>query len=235
MTLDVNEIVSRKIAELDENHVIEKAIEKKIETVVTQAIEDAFNWDFSRKISEKIKEQVGNIAESISLNSYNALVADTVKNIIEADMNRDLAEKVQAKIHELLLVTDKSVKLSDIVEKYKEVNFDDEDEYSFNVIESEREGYASSIFYKKLSFCDEDKDKEMWNIEFMRFSNDGDWKISSFKYEGETYFSHTGVSTLKHYDKFECLILRCMLNNLPVEIDYSARDCENELYHSNVD
>lgn len=174
MTLDVNEIVTKKIAELDENHVIEKAIEKKIETVVTQAVEAAFNWDFSRKISEKIKEQVGNIAESISLNSYNSLVADTVKNIIEADMNRDLAEKVQAKIREILLVTDKSVKLSDIVEKYKEVNFDDEDEYSFNVIEADREGYSSEIFYKKFSFCDDSKDKEMWNIEFVRFFNNND-------------------------------------------------------------
>lgn len=39
MVLDVNEIILKKIKELEENKVIENAIEKKIESVVLQAID----------------------------------------------------------------------------------------------------------------------------------------------------------------------------------------------------
>ena len=40
------------------------------------------------------------------------------------------------------------------------------------------------------------------------------------------------LTELRHYDGFECLILKCMLNRIPVEIDWDESQCEYELYQS---
>ena len=130
MTLNVNEIIEKKIQELENNHVIEDAIQKKIASVINDAVESAFNWEFTRAISDEIKKQIGNIAQNLKLNSYNTLIADTVGKLIDVELNKDLVEKVQTKFRNLMLVTEKSVKFSDIVKKFKEFCCDDDSEYS---------------------------------------------------------------------------------------------------------
>lgn len=228
MELNVNEIIENKIKELEENHVIENAIQKKIESVIKDAIDSAFSWEFSRAISDEIKKQVGNIAESVKLNSYNTLIADTIKNITENELKEDLAEKVQTKIRDMLLITEHTVKFSDIVKKFKEICCDDETEYSYEVVESNEE-HSGGFYYKKFDF-QPDNDGEKLSVTFSRYNTD-QWKIFRVFYDNEIKYSTDGVSTLKKYDSFECLILKCLLNNLPIELDFDADDCEEELHH----
>lgn len=228
MDLNVNKIIQDKIHELEENHVIENAIQEKIESVIKNAVDSAFNWEFSQAISDEIKKQVGNIAESVKLNSYNTLIAETIKNITENELKEDLAVKVQAKIRDMLLVTDHAVKFSDIVKKFKEICCDDENEYSYEVVESNEE-HSGGFYYKKFDFKP-DNDGEKLAITFSRYNTDP-WKIFSVRYDNETKYSTEGISTLKKYDSFECLILKCLLNKLPIELDFDAEDCEEELHH----
>lgn len=229
MTLDISKIVSDKIKELDENKIIEQAIQNQIESVITSAVNNAFDYEFSRKISEKIKEQVGDIASSISLNSYNTMVSNTVKNILQAELNEDLAKKVQSKVRDLCLVSDKAVKLSDIVKKFKEENFDEDEDYNYSVKASERK--SGSFTYLCFTFTsDNDDDEECWEIEFSHYA--GKWTIYKVQYKNKVFYWYSGMSSVKNYDNFECFLWRCILNNISIEIDWSPEDCERELYQS---
>lgn len=229
MTLDISKIVSDKIKELDENKIIEQAIQSKIESVITSAVDDAFSYEFSRKISQKIKEQVGDIASSISLTSYNTMVSNTVKNILQAELNEDLANKVQSKVRELCLGSDKAVKLSDIVKKFKEENFEEDEDYSYSVKATERKRVAFT--YMCFTFTSNNHDDEgCWEIEFSRY--DKKWTIFEARYKNAVFERHSGMLSVKNYDNFECFLWRCILNNIPIEIDWSPEDCEEELYQS---
>lgn len=225
MVLNVNEIIENKIRELESNHVIEDAIQKKVESVVKDAVDSAFNWEFSRVISEEIKKQVGNIAASVKLNSYNTLIADTVRNITEMELNKDLAEKVQTKLHALMLVTEKSVKFTDIVKSFRECCCDDDREYSYEVSETERECYGS--LYKEFVFTPSGNDFYKLRIELSE--HDGVWTIFRVDFDGETTYYDNKISVLKNYSSFECLVLKALLNRLPIELDCSTADCEKIL------
>lgn len=233
MELNVNEIIEKKIKELDENRIIEKAIEDKIEQVIKNAIDSAFSWDFSRAISDEIKKQIGNIAESVKLNSYNTLIADTVKNITENELKDDLAKKVQEKFHDIMLVDNKSIKFSDIVKKFKEVCLEEDETYEYEVSESSKDD--GNFYYKTFDFVEPfNSYADKLSITFSRYRDD-DWTIFKVVYDDETNYSTQGVSMLKRYDGFECLALKCLLNRLPIEIDWKTEDCEEELNCSNND
>jgi hypothetical protein len=226
MTLNVNEIIEKKIQELENNHVIEDAIQKKIASVINDAVESAFNWEFTRAISDEIKKQIGNIAQNLKLNSYNTLIADTVGKLIDVELNKDLAEKVQTKFRNLMLVTEKSVKFSDIVKKFKEFCCDDDSEYSYEVRDSESESFGWK--YKTFKFEPDNTDCE--KLEITLSENQDVWTIFKVRYDGETNYCNDGVPVLKDYDPFECLVLKCLLNRLPIELDCSCSDCEGILY-----
>lgn len=229
MTLDINKIVLDKIKELDENKIIEQAIQSKIESVITSAVDDAFSYEFSRKISQKIKEQVGDIASSISLNSYNTMVSNTIKNILQAELNEDLANKVQSKVRELCLGSDKAVKLSDIVKKFKEENFEEYEDYSYSVKATERK--RGAFTYQCFTFTnDNHDDEECWEIEFSHYAEK--WTIFEARYKNAVFNRWSGMLSVKNYDNFECFLWRCILNNISIEIDWSPEDCEEELYQS---
>ena len=234
MILDINKIVSDKIKELDENKIIEQAIQSKIESVITSAVNDAFSYEFSRKISQKIKEQVGDIASSISLSSYNTMVSNTVKNILQAELNEDLANKVQSKVRELFLGSDKAVKLSDIVKKFKEENFEVDEDYSYSVKATEQK--IGSFTYLCFTFTSDNHDDEgCWQIEFSQIESSHyaeKWTIFEARYKNAVFDRYSGIHSVKNYDNFECFLWRCILNNIPIEIDWSPEDCEEELYQS---
>lgn len=225
MVLNVNEIIENKIRELESNHVIEDAIQKKVESVVKDAVDSAFNWEFSRVISEEIKKQIGNIAASVKLNSYNTLIADTVRNITEMELNKDLSEKVQTKLHALMLVTEKSVKFTDIVKSFRECCCDDGCEYSYEVSETARECYGS--LYKGFVFTPSGDDFYKLRIELSDY--DGVWTIFRVDFDGETTYFNDKISVLKDFTQFECLVLKALLNRLPIELDCSPADCEEIL------
>ena len=230
MTLNINEIVLNKIQELDESKIIEQAIEKKIESVITDAVDKAFAWEFRLAIETKIKEQVGDIAGRIKLNSYNEMVAMTVKNILEVELNQDLAEKVQTKVRDLLLVQKSAVKFSDINQKYKLVNYDDDENYYFKVVRTEEKDRGFT--HVKYSFYpSDDTDLKKWSITFLKYKNDP-FTISTVTYEDETKYYYENISTLKNYDGFECLVLKSLLNKLPIEIDVDESQCEHMLCQS---
>ena len=224
MKLDVNEIIEKKIQELDENHVIEIAIEEKIASVIKSAVENALSWDFTRAISDKIKEQIGTVAANIKLNSYNALVADTVRNILELELNKDLAEKVQSKVRELMLVTESTVKLSDMLKKFKDYACPGDEEYSYEVYVSDDNMYGT---YKKFEFKPDNDNCKKLGITFGCF--DSVWTIFSVRYDGETKYSRDNISVLKYYDPFESLLMKCLLNDIPIELDISGDECESLL------
>lgn len=233
MELNVNEIIEKKIKELDENRIIEKAIEDKIEQVIKNAIDSAFSWDFSRAISDEIRKQIGNIAESVKLNSYNTLIADTVKNITENELKDDLARKVQEKLHDIMLVDNKSIKFSNIVKKFKEACLGENETYEYEVSESNKDD--GRFHYKTFDFVEPfNSYADKLSITFSKYGDD-DWTIFKVVYDDETNYSTQGISMLKRYDEFECLVLKCLLNRLPIEIDWETEDCEEELNRSDND
>lgn len=238
MILNVNEIVEKKMRELEENHVIEKAIEQRIESIVTSAVNNAFDYDFSHAVTCEIKKQIGDIAANVKLNSYSELVASTIRNITEAELGKELGDKIQEKLRSLLLVSKQTIKLSDIISLFKKVNYEDEQTYSYNVCETDKEE-TYGITYKTFKFAPLTDSGMKWEIRFVRYSSDVNFTIASVDYDDEKYYNYrirsSGISTLKSYDTFECLILKCILNDLPVEIDMSADDIEAELYTSNDD
>ena len=84
--------------------------------------------------------------------------------------------------------------------------------------------------YKKFIFIPED-DGEKLEIELMKYQGQP-WELNKVRYNDEMKYSRESISTLKHYDQFECLILRCFLNSLEIELDMNADSCMDELYQS---
>ena len=128
---DFNKIITDKITEMENSGTIQKIIEEKISKTINSAIDSCFDWDFEQQIKKQIKESVGDIASKIKLNSYNSFIATAIENIVNVELNKDLKEKINTKLTQALIVTEKEIKLSKIIEEFKRYECDDDEEYSY--------------------------------------------------------------------------------------------------------
>lgn len=229
---DFNKIITDKITEMENSGTIQKIIEEKILKTIDSAINSCFSWEFEQQITKQIKESVGDIASKIKLNSYNSFIATAIENIVNVELNKDLKEKINTKLTQALTVTEKEIKLSKIIEKFKIYECDDEEEYSYccNIKKDEDSSFKTvNIIIQKEdndSFYNKNTEFEIHALSF----KDEPFKISWVNYNELKYNSE--LAFIKDFNNFEVMLLKAIFNKIPFIIDMDEEEIENELYHN---
>lgn len=227
--MDVEKIVSDKVKELVENKTIENLISKSIETTILNEIKRVFtSYQFASSIEKLIKDQIGDIASIVKLNSYNTLISKTIEDVLNNSVKEDLKEKIQNVIKNQFIVTDKEIKLSDVVKAFKDT-IDEDEEYSYSVTIESRES-SFNFVHKKIIFYNDKTDETEVVIELMTDSNGEGLTITGVRYDD---FNIENIATLRSYNDFECMLIKGYLNGLQFVIDMTESECESELYNSN--
>lgn len=229
---DFNKIITDKITEMENSGTIQKIIEEKISKTIDSAINSCFNWDFEDKIKKQIEESIGDIASKIKLNSYNSFIATAVKNIVNVELNKDLKEKINTKLTQALTVTDKEIKLSQIIEEFKRYECDNEEEYSYccNIKKYEEFSFkrVDITIQKENSNSYYNKNPEI-KIHALSY-RDEPFRISWVNYNELKYDSE--LAFIKDFNNFEAMLLKAVFNKIPFIIDMDENQIENELYNN---
>lgn len=229
---DFNKIITDKITEMENSGTIQKIIEKKISETINTAIDSCFDWDFKDQIKKQIKEAVGDIASKIKLNSYNSFIATAIENIVNVELNNDLKEKINTKLTQALIVTEKEIKLSKIIEEFKKYECDDDEEYSYccNIKKDEDSSFKTvNIIIQKEdndSFYNKNTEFKIHALSF----KDEPFKISWVNYNELKYDSE--LAFIKDFNNFEAILLKAVFNKIPFIIDMDEKQIEDELYNN---
>ncbi len=227
--MDIENIVSNKVKELIDNKTIENAIKANIEKTILSNINSIFNgYEFSSSIRNMINAQIGNIAETVKLNSYNSLIVQTVEDVLNKQVKDDLKEKLKSVIEKQFLVTEKEIKLSDVVNAMKE-DLNNPESHSFKVtVRDYTSCWDSGFKYKEIKFlCNDDKnDDYSYDIRIGSCSESKPYTIFAIYHNK---FDVKNISLLNTYNDFECLLIKAYLNKIPFVIDITEDDCEYAL------
>lgn len=154
MELNVNEIIQRKIDNINIDEIFQKKLEKQIEDTVQSTLKDALGSysAFSKSLDELIKNQMGVNLQNISLAQYNNFVIEQCEIVLKDIMSEERALAVQKKFRDRLapnMVTEvKFEKLIDdietvLIDEIKE-EADSRNEISFRVVCGIEKGTYSS-------------------------------------------------------------------------------------------
>lgn len=229
---DFNKIITDKITEMENSGTIQKIIEEKISKTIDSAINSCFNWDFEDKIKKQIEESVGDIASKIKLNSYNSFIATAIENIVNVELNKDLKEKINTKLTQALTVTEKEIKLSQIIEKFKRYECNDDEEYSYCCVIKKDE----DLSFKTVNIIIQKEDNDNYYNKNPKFEihalslRDEPFKISRVNYNELKYDSE--LAFIKDFNNFEAMLLKAVFNKIPFIIDMDEKEIENELYNN---
>ena len=228
---DFNKIITDKITEMENSGTIQKIIEEKISKTIDSAINSCFSWEFEQQITKQIKESVGDIASKIKLNSYNSFIANAIENIVNVELNKDLKEKINTKLTQALIVTEKEIKLSQIIEEFKRYECDNEEEYSYccNIKKYEELSFKNvNITIQKENSNSYYNKNPKFEIHALSY-RDEPFRISWVNYNELKYDSE--LAFIKDFNNFEAILLKAIFNKIPFIIDMDENQIENELYH----
>lgn len=230
--IDFNKIITDKVADLESSGIIQQKIEKNIEAAITKSIDDCLGWEFERQISKQIKESIGDIASKIKLNSYNSFIATAIENIVNVELNKDLKEKINTKLTQALTVTEKEIKLSQIIEEFKRYECDNEEEYSYccNIKKYEEFSFKNVdiTIQKENNNSYYNKNPEI-KIHALSY-RDEPFRISWVNYNELKYDSE--LTFIKDFNNFEAILLKAVFNKIPFIIDMDEKQIEDELYNN---
>ena len=227
MELDISKIVADKIKDMEDSGALQRKIEEGIEKTVYGAIEDTFGgYEFSRKIKTKVSESIDVIIPDIGFTAYNQMILNKIRQIMEVELNNDVAAKIENSINSIFSLRHDGIKLSEIFKEYRQwVNADkDHDEkvdrecFTCEVVEEERT-YESGNMYFRVRFHDEELSSVGTpDIEFLisKPKKDEAGEIYLVKLEG----NYTDKKfSLRYLSSVEALILNLYYNHTPIIID----------------
>ena len=104
MNIDVDAIVSEKLRQLNEDGVIQKSIEDTLEKSLLSAVTEAINgYKIKREIQEKVEKQISGVVTSLDFSSYNAIMIQKMRELINAYAGDDVAKKVTEMLESLFV------------------------------------------------------------------------------------------------------------------------------------
>lgn len=243
MVLDVSTIIDNKIKQLEADGVIQKAIEDGLEKAILKAIEDEITgYGTEKLIRKQVEECISETCADIGLTAYNGLIANAVSQIIHGTVAEDLQNRIEEEVTGLLLRKNKPVKLSDILDQYREYIRDGDyhdPEEKFCIICERLEKHG--IFERDLAYVvafDENGDRLDAERDYAgRIKNKGDFDIffETFSVQKEKasiwklYFNGEPAENMlqrRALSRFECFLLNIYLNKITILLDdVDTDDC----------
>src|SRR5690606_9030266 len=142
--MNIQEQVQSALNNIVASGTIEEIISNKVEKTIEDILNDSLRSysDFGKKLEEVIKQSLQIDLSKISTLGYQQIVVDIVKQKLQEATLNHISEPIEKAINEVIAPFEKrTYKLSEIIEKYKECEWDssddDEVEISFHVEYSE--------------------------------------------------------------------------------------------------
>lgn len=121
MEINISEIVSAKLEQMDRDGIVQKKIEETLEKTVLDVIASELNsYAFRKSISDQVSESISEIAKDCGFSAYNSFIAERVRAIIQDMYTDDISQKVQDALNNVMLKRHDNVKLSEIFQAYRE-------------------------------------------------------------------------------------------------------------------
>lgn len=234
MNINVTEIVQKKIDNLEEEKIIEKAITETFEKTIVKAVTDALDsYDLRRTIEKKVAEEVNRVVTDLDFHSYNGFMCEKMMQIIDQTCREDLCEKIEKKFKDIFLCQTKEIKLSDIYKSFRKIACE-------NVDESE-----------KWNRCDEGWHYKLKESEYGRLECELDYEDRHHRYRSDSKIAFVVCKEpedktrgwisrvlLDGYDinkKFEfrylndveIMLVQAVMNKIPIIIDIDEDDVDN--------
>lgn len=142
MNINISEIVTAKLAQMDREGVIQRKIEETLEKTILGAITSELDsYAFRSEIGKQLRESVGDIAKDCGLSAYNGFIARKVRDVVAELYTEDAARRVQQALEGLIVQRHEGVRLSDIFRAYRKwvlENTEDAEKY-------ERQTFTASL------------------------------------------------------------------------------------------
>lgn len=235
MTINITEIVSAKLAEMESSGVIQKKIEETVEKAILSAFTDEVNsYGFRKAIGEQVRKSVSTLAEDCGLPAYNGFIAEQVKSVVQELYSADITEKLVRSLNDVLIQKHENIKLSDIFKEYREwvrENTDESDKYDrekFTArLEVEEDG---SFTWYNCYFADEHHIVPQYRevdigIRFCVYGNKDKSKISSIFLGGHQMGDGLRIGNLSD---FEAFVVNLFYNGTEIILD--SEDIDEDEY-----
>ena len=122
MNLDIKAIINNKINEMAKNKVIEKQIEASLEKTIISSVSSSFGgYEFEKLIREKVSTVLGEAVKEFDFSSYHGFITDYFNQLMNHHLKEDLKLKVEESFNQILFIKRDKVKLSEIVDLYREL------------------------------------------------------------------------------------------------------------------
>lgn len=229
--MNINEIASAKIKQMEESGEIRKRIEEGVEKTINEAIDSACkSYEFRNGISENVKGLLGEVAKSVNFSAYANFLKDRINEQIEKYVKNDMINLMRDSFEKMYFNIPENIKLSDILNKYKEylekyLDADDKREWGYIKFSFEKE---YSCFIKISAGFPKDtmysKSNETLNMSlYIPHSTDRMAVISWIELGGENF--KTSIDLAKNLSEFEVLMFNLMFTRTYIEVDIDEDFC----------
>lgn len=215
--MNIQEQVQSALNNIVASGTIEEIIAKKVEKTIEDILTDSLRSysDFGKKLEEVVKQSLKIDLSKVSTLGYQQIVVDIVKQKLQEATLKHISEPIEKAINEVIAPIEKrTYKLSEIIEKYKEYEWDssddDEIEISFHVEYSE----YGSIY---IGF-DKKRNKERYSCEYQFSIDKKDQAIWMFEIKGwKPQRGDLRASSI--HGSFDHFIFNLYASQCPIEID----------------
>ena len=224
MNINVSQIVTEKLAQLEADGTIKKKIEEALEKTITEAIiSELSSYSFRREIAKQLEDAVSGVAAGCGLAAYNKYIAEKCKAIVQEHFTTDIGAKVEKSLKDIMFAKHEGVKLSDIFRRYREWvlrNTDESDKYDrkefTHELVEQRDGcwekYTCRFADRKLCGYD-NPDIE---IRFLKYGDNDECSISFLYLNGHNVKETFKVGTITD---FEAFVLNLYYNDAKIIMD----------------
>lgn len=230
MELNVSEILSSTLAEMEQSGEAEKHVREIFRKAVFSALDDVLNgYKIRSAIEKRLEEKLPEIVEDIGLDGYAAYIAQAAKSIVDSVQAEDIRKKANAVMQTTLLTKRESIKISEIIEAFAEEvkRFDDDvrrEHDAFDVQINNRDacvGYGNRHYDISLKYNEDDGIDSLTARFGMMYKPGESTRIAHLELNGHNIDGKIGFRNL---DDFSALLLSCYFNKTPVEIDVTDSD-----------
>lgn len=224
MNINVSQIVTEKLAQLEADGTIKKKIEEALEKTITEAIiSELSSYSFRREIAKQLEDAVSGVAAGCGLAAYNGYIAEKCKAIVQEHFTTDIGAKLEKSLKDIMFAKHEGVKLSDIFRRYREWvlrNTDESDKYDreefTHELVEQRDGcwekYTCRFADRKLCGYD-NPDIE---IRFLKYGDNDECSISFLYLNGHNVKETFKVGTITD---FEAFVLNLYYNDTKIILD----------------
>ena len=230
MELNINEIASAKIQSMHESGEIRKRIEEGVEKSIYSAIDSACqDYQFRSTIEKSIENVLGEVAKGVNVDAYKNFLISRLNKAFSSHVKKDIGDKIEADFKRIYLDTPKDIKLSQLVEKYKEwllTRLDEEERRDWGKFDISFNSEYKYWFDVELKKPNTHRTSELENFCFTIHYEDGTNNKLGYVSSARIGYKDFGKElNFGRVSDFEALIFNLMYTRTRIEIDMEDVDC----------